>query len=237
MIPMPCTDRPWQYGIRSPNPSDKIYGGFIQVKTPPILPEDLNCLIVIWASLSTSSGHFYQTSLGFHPDWGWHISAGSTNPQLECDLACPPFKLNGQIFRPKPNTVYELGIRIIPQDSTNKVHLYFVDLSTNMLYDIYVLDDSGNVSTPIGGILEAYTVDPSELSKLGGNNAFRIVNANWLIEPWTSTRWPHGYVYEAKGNGYETTPEDIQIKLLSSGELYIGYKVGGEHYPSDYQLW
>ncbi len=158
--------------------------------------------------INKRGGYFYQTSLGgFHPDWGgWHISAGSTNPQLECDLACPPFKLNGQIFRPKPNTVYELGVRLIPQASTNKVHLYFVDFSTNMLYNIHVLDDSGNVSTPIGGILEAYTVNPSKLSELGGSNAFRIVNANWLIEPWASTRWPHGDVYEAKGDGYETTP-------------------------------
>ncbi len=47
---MTCTDKSWQYGIRSPNPIEdgqKIYGGFIVVRTPPSLPEDLECLIVM----------------------------------------------------------------------------------------------------------------------------------------------------------------------------------------------
>ena len=68
--------------------------------------------------MSTKS--FYQTSLGYHPNWKWHISAGTTNPQLSCDFACTPFKINDFEFKPKPNTVYELGIRLIPQnDGTN----------------------------------------------------------------------------------------------------------------------
>ncbi|GAB6135437.1 hypothetical protein JCM16307_09860 [Thermococcus prieurii] len=117
------------------------------------------------------------------------------------------------------------------------MHLYFVDWSTHTLYDIFILKDSGEVSTPIGGILEAYTTNPSELDKLGGSNAFRIINTNWLIEPWVSTCWPHGYVYEAKGSGYETTPNGIQIKLLGPGNMYIGYDIGGQHYPNDYRLW
>jgi len=55
---MACTDKSWQYGIRSSNPADqdqKIYGGFITVRTPSSLPEDLECLIVIWASVSTKN--------------------------------------------------------------------------------------------------------------------------------------------------------------------------------------
>jgi len=123
--------------------------------------------------------------LGYHPDWKWHISAGSTNPQLSCDLACGPFKVGGEQFKPKPNTVYEIGIRFIPQnDGTNKVYLYFVDWSTATLYNIFVLEDNTNVTSPVGGILEAYTVNKDELLKLGNNNAFKIEHANWLIEPW-----------------------------------------------------
>lgn len=96
---MACTDKPWQYGISS-NPIEagqKIYGGFITVRTPPFLPEDLECLIVIWASVS-SEKYFYQTSLGYHPDWKWHISAGSNNPQLFCNLHCEPFKVGGKHY-------------------------------------------------------------------------------------------------------------------------------------------
>lgn len=135
-----CTTKPWQYGIRSPEPrkvGKRIYSGFITVRTPSILPEDLDCLIAIWVSVfsrkegSDKDKYFYQTSLGFRKDVGWHVSAGSTNPQLSCNLHCGPFRVNGAQFKPKPNTVYELGVRFIPQDSgKNKVYLYFAGWST-----------------------------------------------------------------------------------------------------------
>lgn len=101
-------------------------------------------------------------------------------------------------------TVYELGIRLIPQNNgTNKVYLYFVDWSTATLYNIYVLEDDTDVATPVGGILEAYTINEQELLALGDGNAFKIEDANWLIEPWTSTRWPNAYAYEGiNGNSY-----------------------------------
>ncbi|GEM_PF-604078 len=242
---MACTDKPWQYGIRSPNPTDigqKIYGGFITVRTPPFLPKDLECLIVIWASVS-SKKYFYQTSLGYHPDWKWHISAGSNNPQLSCDLHCGPFKVGGSQFVPKPDSVYELGIRFIPQSNgKNKVYLYFVDWSTATLYNIFVLEDDTDVASSVGGILEAYTVNEEELLKLGGNNAFKIENANWLIEPWASIRWPNAYAYEGINNDdYYDVPEEIwkniQIKLISPGKVYIGYKVGGKHYSNNEKIW
>ncbi len=249
---MTCTDKPWQYGIRSPDPTkagQRIYGGFITVRTPPILPEDLDCLIAIWASVS-SKKWFYQTSLGYTKEWGWHISAGAcrdsvSHPQLpnECGCACPPFKVNGVQFKPKPNTVYELGIRFIPQgNGRNKVYLYFVDWSTATLYNIFVLEDDTDVSTSVGGILEAYTIDEKELLKLGDDNAFKIENANWLIEPWTSTRWPNAYAYEGiNGKRYYNVPEkiwkNIQIKLIKPGKMYIGYKVGGKHYSNNEKVW
>ncbi|WP_261310591.1 hypothetical protein [Saccharolobus shibatae] len=59
---------------------------------------------------------------------------------------------------------------------------------SNSLYNIYVLEDDTDVATPVGGILEAYTIDEQELLALGDENAFKIEDANWLIEPWTSTR-------------------------------------------------
>ncbi|WP_461863175.1 hypothetical protein [Thermococcus sp.] len=227
----------------------KIYGGFISVRTPPTLPDDLNCLIAIWVSLSSrkegssSDKYFYQTSLGYTKEWGWHISAGSTNPQLSCNLHCGPFKIDGIQFKPKPNTVYELGVRFIPQSNgKNKVYLYFVDWSTSTLYNIFVLEDEDNPGSPVGGMLEAYTVDENELLKLGNNNAFKIENANWLIEPWTSTMWPHAYAYEGiDGENYYNVPDNIwrniQIKLLNPGKLYTGYKVGGKHYSNNERIW
>ena len=56
---------PWTYGVSSPNPKDydiDIYGEFVLVRASSQLPE-LNCLVVIWASVS-SDKWFYQTSLG-----------------------------------------------------------------------------------------------------------------------------------------------------------------------------
>ncbi len=195
---------------------DKIYGGFIVVRTPSKLPEDLECLIAIWASVS-SKKWFYQTSLGYTKKWGWHILAGACSrydlriphPDLPCGCACPPFKINGVQFKPKPNTVYELGIRFVPQSNgKNKVYLYFVDWGTATLYNIYVLEDDSDVATPVGGILEAYTVNEENLIKLGDKNAFKIESANWLIEPWTSIRWPNARAYEGiNGKSYCNVPE------------------------------
>jgi len=243
---MLCTDKPWQYGIKSPRPSEvgkKIYGVFIIVRTPPKLPEDLNCLFVIWPALY-SKNWFYQTSLGYHPKWGWHVSAGSTNPQLPCNLHCEPFKVGGVQFKPKPNTVYELGIRFIPQNNgKNKVYLYFVDWSTATLYNIFVLEDTEiDLTQPVYGVIEAYTADEHELLKLGGDNAFKIEAANWLIEPWISETWPHAYGYDPPSNeNYYRLPEairrNIQIRLISPGKLYIGYKVGGKHYNDGEKIW
>ncbi|BCU71048.1 hypothetical protein KN1_23450 [Stygiolobus caldivivus] len=79
-----CSDKPWQYGIRSPNPShvtQKIYNFFIIARTPLSLPEDLQCPIDIWTSIS-SKGYFYQTSLGYHQGLKQYVSAGSTSPQF-----------------------------------------------------------------------------------------------------------------------------------------------------------
>jgi len=158
-------------------------------------------------------------------------------------LACPPFKINGVEFRPKPDTVYELGIRLKPQNNgTNKVYLYFVDWSTATLYNIYVLEDDTDVATPVGGLLEAYTINEQELLALGDGNAFKIEDANWLIEPWTSTRWPNAYAYEGiNGNSYYNVPksilENMRIKLIIPGKLYMGYKIGGNHYSNGEKIW
>jgi hypothetical protein len=240
---MTCASCSWQYGIRSPNPSGTLYGGFIKVLLPPSLPT-LQCLYGIFASLSTSTGYFYQTFLGYSPSNGWHISAGSTNPNLGCDLTCPPYPNSQNPYRPQAGSSFELGIRIVPQGGgSNTVHLYFVGSS---LVDIYTLTDNGNMSTPIGGILESYDVDNNDLNKMGGNNAFKITNANWLTQPYTSTRWTHGYVKGATPQtcsanppytGYTATPAGIQIYQISADNLKIGYQVGGQQYADGYTLW
>jgi hypothetical protein len=242
-----CTPCSWQYGIMSPQPNRNIYGGFIIVKTPEKL-KNLDCLLVIWSSLTTSTGYFYQVSLGFHPEWGWHISAGSTNPQLYCGLSCGPFAVNNQLFRPKPDSLYELGIRLIPMEGgVNEVWLYVVDWETKILYPIFKMSDPGYVATPIGGILEGFTKDESLLENIGGSNAFQIISANWLLTPWSSEIWPHGYVYgptpqtctptQNGFSGYESVPPFIQIKPISKGSVIIGANVGGEQYQQGYQLW
>ncbi len=241
-----CTPCSWQYGIESPQPNKTIYGGFIIVKTPKEL-KNLDCLVVIWSSLTTSSGYFYQVSLGYHPKWGWHVSAGSTNPQLFCGLACGPFAVNNELFRPKPDSLYELGIRLIPKGNTNEVWLYVVDWQTKILYTIFKLTDSGTVATPIGGILESYTKSEEALSEIGGDNAFQIVTANWLLTPWSSELWPHGYVYGPTPqtctptnngfSGYEGVPSFIQLNPLKPGNVIIGANVGGQQYGNGYELW
>ncbi len=239
-------DCPWTYGAQSPNPQEyniNIYGGFIVVRTPPELPK-VDDIVVVWASVS-SSEWFYQTSLGYHKDYGWHVSAGACSrwtgthhPDLPCGCSCPPFKLGNQIFRPKPNHVYELGIRFIPKDSGYKVYLYFVDLETNSLYNIFVLNDDNLPQTPVGGMLEAFTTEESELIKIGNDNAFKIETTNWLIEPWISERWPHATAYGPEPlEEVENIKDHLQIKLLSPGKFYIGYDVGGKHYESGESLW
>ncbi len=240
-------DCPWTYGVSSPDPQSygiNIYGGFILVRTPPTLPK-LNHLVVIWASVS-SDKWFYQTSLGYHKDYGWHISAGACNrripnihhPDLPCGCACPPFKVNNEVFRPQPDHVYELGIRFVPkQYGGYKVFLYFVDYSTNMIYNIYVLNDKNRPITSVGSMLESDTTDSNDLLKVGDNNAFKVETTNWLLEPWLSERWPHGIVYEDFKDDESSIRNHIQIKLLSPGKFYIGYDVGGKHYEKGKQLW
>jgi len=140
-------------------------------------------------------------------------------------------------------TVYELGIRLIPQNNgTNKVYLYFVYWSTATLYNTYVLEDNTDVAPPVGGILEAYTINEQELLALGDGNAFEIEDASWLIEPWTSTRWPNAYAYEGiNGNSYYNVAksiwENMRIKLIIPGKLYMGYKIGGNHYSNGEKIW
>lgn len=107
---------------------------------------------------------------------------------------------------------------------------------------IYVLENDTDVATPMGGILEAYTINEQELLALGDGNAFKIEDANWLIEPWTSTRWPNAYAYEGiNGNSYynvlKNIWENMQIKLISPGKLYMGYKIGGNHYSNGEKIW
>lgn len=249
-----CAGTPWQYGVRSPDPrrsGQKIYGGFITVRTPPSLPS-LDCLTVIWVSVS-SKKWFYQTSLGYHPSWGWHVSAGAcccnedlcdsnSHPQLpaNCGCACPPLKLNGVKFTPKPNSLYDLGVRFVPQENgINKVYLYLFDHETSTRYNIYILEDEDDASTPVGGILESYSTDKNELSKLDSRNPLMIQNVSWFTEEWGQILWPHAFVYE--GGDYKNVPEDvwdnIEIKPFLPGRLYIGYKVDGTHYPTNYQLW
>ncbi|MCE4615396.1 MAG: hypothetical protein F7B60_07715 [Desulfurococcales archaeon] len=241
-----ASDCPWTYGVRSPDPRKygiDIYGGFIVVRTPLVLPK-LDHLVVVWASVS-SDEYFYQTSLGYHAEWGWRISAGSCSrenggphPNLPCDCGCPPFKVDDKIFKPQHNHVYELGIRFIPkQGSGYRVFLYFVDYSTNILYNIYTLNDSSKPSTPVGGMMESDTTDTSDLIKVGNNNAFKIETTNWLLEPWVSERWPHGKVYADFKENEKDIEERIQIKLLSPGKFYIGYDIGGTHYKKEAQLW
>jgi len=242
-----CSNCSWQYGVQSPSPSGTLYGGFVRVKMPSSLPS-LNCLYVIWASVS-SANYFYQTSLGYSPSYGWHISAGSTNPGVACDLACPPFQVGGSTFRPQPGKTYEIGIRFVPQTGGSyQVHLYFVDVSSGTLYDIYVVTDSGTMTTPVGGILESYDIDNSDLNKLGNGNCLEVVNANWLTAPYVSAQWPHGYVYgpttqtckqnpDGSYSGYQAVPGGITINKIASGDFKIGYQVGGSQYQSGYQLW
>lgn len=240
---MKCTDKPWQYGIQSPNPlsiGQRVYGASILVRTPPKLPEDLECLVVIWPSIS--SRYFYQTSLGYHPEWGWHISAGSTNPRLPCDLSCPPFRIGGEQFKPKPNTLYELGIRFVPQyNGIYTVYLYFIDWITGTLYNVFTLEDSSLPSTSAGGVLEAYTINEKEFRKLEGNNAFIIEKANLFITPWKQILWPNSYGYEARGGEFYNVPDSIwnkiQIKLIMPGSVYLGYEVGGRHYRHGERIW
>lgn len=247
MISYTVRDCPWTYGVRSPSPAEvnsRIYGGFIVVRTPEELPK-LNSLVAIWASVS-SNEWFYQTSLGYRVDKGWHISAGAcrdneSHPQLpgKCGCACPPFTINGEIFRPEPNHLYELGIRFVPKKSSSgyEVHLYFVDISTNTLYDIFVLDDNTLPSTPVGGMLESPSTNSEDLLKVGNNNAFKIEDTNWLLEPWVSERWPHGFVHADFKDEEKDIEKHIQIKLLSPGKLYIGYDIGGKHYETGERLW
>lgn len=245
---MSCSPCSWQYGVQSPNPSGTLFGGFIRVKMPSNLP-NLKCLYVIFASVS-SKNYFYQTSLGYSPSYGWHVSAGSTNPQLNCDLACPPFQVNGQVFRPQPNNIYEIGINFAPQpNGVYKVYLYFVDVASSISYNIYTLDDSSPMSTPVGEILESYDINSQDLCSVGNDNSFEIVNTNWLIQPYESTRWPHGYVYgpttqtcQCINNlcqGYQAVPSAITINLVdvNGARIKIGYLVEGSQYPSGYQLW
>ena len=61
MLYLECS---WIYGVESPRIAEAgkpVYGGFIRVKTPSKLPEDLECLIALWVSLSTEK-YFYQTT-------------------------------------------------------------------------------------------------------------------------------------------------------------------------------
>ncbi len=113
-------DCPWTYGIIGPNPKDygiSIYGGFILVRTPPALPK-LNHLVVIWTSVS-SDKWFYQTSLGYYKDYGWHVSAGACSAKnfnyliqiFHAVVPVPPFEIDDKVFRPQPDHIYEIGIR------------------------------------------------------------------------------------------------------------------------------
>jgi len=105
-----------------------------------------------------------------------------------------------------------------------------------------LLEDDSNVDTPVGGILEAYTINESELLKLGDGNAFKMEVANLLIEPWASITWSHAYGHEARnGNGYCNVPDkiwnDLQTKLIQPRKAYIGYEVGGRRYTYGEKIW
>jgi len=198
-----------------------------------------------------------SNDLAYTKENKWHFSAGSTNPNLPCGVSCPPF----EAIKPKPNSIYELGIKVVPQDSTYKMRMYIVDLNTNIIYTIYEVEDLNfiNPNDRIGCLMEARTIEESELSKIGNNNAFRIINTNWFIANLnTSTQWPHAYVRDeyarciklystsrcichleegGKYKGYVITPRGIEIRVISPGDLYIGCKVGGSHYIDEAQLW
>jgi hypothetical protein len=249
-----CSNCSWQYGVRSPDPSGLLYGGLIQVKMPSNLP-NLKCSYVIFASVSSGNNYFYQTSLGFTTAYGWHVSAGTNNPQLSCDLACPPFKLRGNVFRPQAGKPYELGIRFVPQNGGYEVRLYFVDLSSLTFYDIYKVTDTSSMATPVGAILESWNIDGSDLNNVGGSNCFEVVNANWLIEPWISRQWPNGLVHgpttqtcqwDSQYNswvGFQAVPKNqltgdsVKINKISAGDFKIGWNVGGDQYQDGYTLW
>ena len=198
-----------------------------------------------------------SNDLAYTKENKWHFSAGSTNPNLPCGVSCPPF----EAIKPKPNSIYELGIKVVLQYSTYKVRMYIVDLNTNIIYTIYEVEDPNfiNPNDRIGCLMEARTIEESELSKIGNNNAFRIINTNWFIANLnTSTQWPHAYVRDeyarciklystsrcichleegGKYKGYVITPRGIEIRVISPGDLYIGCKVGGSHYIDEAQLW
>jgi hypothetical protein len=101
----------------------------------------------------------------------------------------------------------------------------------------------------VGGILESYDVNSTDLALVGGTNCFEIVNANWFTQPWTSSQWADCTVYvpavqtctydsqEQKYKGFTPTPSTITINKIAAGDVKIGYQVGGSHYSGGYQLW
>ncbi|MFP3202322.1 MAG: hypothetical protein RXR43_08795 [Sulfolobus sp.] len=126
---------------------------------------------------------FLSSVIRLSPEWDWHISAGSTNPQLYCGLSCGPFAVNNQLFSPKPDSLYELGIRLIPMEGgVNEVWLYVVDWETKILYPIFKMSDLGYVANSIGGILEGFTKDESLLENIGGSIAlFIVIFATYIL--------------------------------------------------------
>ncbi len=77
-----------------------------------------------------------------------------------------------------------LELDLIPkQGGGYKVFLYFVDYSTNIIYNVYILSDDSKPATPVGGMSESDTINSNDLLKVGNNNAFKVETTNWLLEP------------------------------------------------------
>jgi len=111
-------------------------------------------------------------------------------------------------------------------------------LETNILYNIFVLNDANPPQTQVECILKAFTTEESELIKIGNDNAFKIETTNWLIEPWVSERWPHAMAYGPEPlEEVKDIKDHLHIKLIPPGKFYIGYDVGGKHYENGESLW
>jgi len=209
--------------MTSGDPPNPIYGGYIRVKLPHNLPT-LSCLYGIFVSVSSAAGYFYQTFLGYRTDGGWHLSAGSTNPALACDLACPPFQENGVQYAPIAGHQFELGVKL---DGSFAI-AYFIDNTAGDYHEIFRLPDSTLVPGSVGAILEAYLIDEGELARVGGDNSFEVTNCAWFTGPGLSTGWPRGQVYgpTSHTSGFEGVPHNVRIAYVAPQHFFIGHKVG-----------
>jgi hypothetical protein len=202
----------------------------MRVRLPKDLPT-LKCLYGIFVSVSSAAGYFYQTFIGYRTDGGWHTSAGSTNPALSCDLACPPYQVNGVQYAPHAGHLFELGVKL---DGTNAI-AYFIDSTAGDYHEVFKLPDSTLVPGGVGVILESYDIDEGDLAKVGGDNSFEVTNCGWFPAPGVSSGWPHGTVYgpTSHSGGYEPVPHNVTIAFVAPQHFYIGHKVG----LTPQQLW